>query len=85
MTTHPAPDPFLFDSVRIQWSADYDDDQLAKKGVYQTPAGPITVLDEDERSVAIKIFYRFNRLVAGLSAHQRMAWAAAAQAEGVAP
>lgn len=71
-------DPFLFHSAHIQWSADYDDDKLAKKGVYQTPAGPITALDEDERSVAIRILYRFNRLVAGLSAHQRLAWIAAA-------
>lgn len=78
-------DPFEFDTGRIVWSTDYEGGIREQKGIYPTPTGLISALDEDAHAVVDRLRYRFNRRVAGLSAHQRLAWMAAARAEGVAP
>jgi hypothetical protein len=78
-------DPFTFDASLIKWSTDYEGGERERKGVYPTPTGPVTALDEDAHAVVDRLRYRFDRRVASLSAHQRLTWMATARAEGVAP
>lgn len=92
MTTHPAPDPFLFDSARIvsglvSW---VHNRQLMVSLSYRMPDGTQFSRECEPINAAVEhtthlMRCSFDAKVAGLSAHQRMAWAAAARAEGVAP
>jgi hypothetical protein len=90
---HPAPDPFVFDPARIERSEMWKDKYGLESVdvLYTLPGGDKIGITIDARDVSADRDARhglqmtFYKIVAGLSAHQRMAWAAAAQAEGAAP
>lgn len=88
MTTHPAPDPFEFDPARVvsglvSW---IHNRKLMVSLCYHMPDGDRFVYECEPADAAIEhtihmFSCAFDAKVAGLSAHQRMAWAAAAQKE----
>lgn len=94
MTTHPAPDPFDFRSDLIRREP-YTDSHGRRwiriwYGLQMPGGGKIGKLIEPNDQHADRMAQRqfeatFRQQVDGLSAHQRMTWAAAAMADGVAP
>ncbi len=93
MTNHPAPDPFAFHPARIERRTSTPEVliyRLPDGRVLETPVPPasssICVRAWTPEGVeipleAFRIWTQFRKTVAGLSAHQKMAWVASAQQE----
>lgn len=83
MTTHPAPDPFRFDPSRVvsglvSW---IHNRKLMVSMSYRMPDGTYFAHECEPMNAAMEhtahlMRCNFDAKVSGLSAHQRMAWAA---------
>lgn len=78
-------DPFRFRENKVAWQTDYEGGCRWITAHCDTPTGVISAYGEDLRGVMDELYCEFRASVRNATAHQRLAWMAAAQTEQVAP